>query len=149
MMPTPPIQAVNWRHIAIDLDSPSTSVSTLAPVVENPDIDSNMASTGLDELRLVEQVWQRAEGCDQQPDERDHDVALARADALPAARHALEPESEARRDGARDQERPQRLSVAGRDRRGEEEGGAEVGDERADEVQRAADVHAERAKERR
>ena len=47
MMPTPPIQAVNWRHIAIERGRPSMSVSTLAPVVENPDIDSNIASTGL------------------------------------------------------------------------------------------------------
>ena len=82
MIPTPPIHAVNWRHMAIERDSPSMSVRTLAPVVENPDIDSNSASTGLDELRLGEQVRQRAEDGDQQPDERDHEVALARADAL-------------------------------------------------------------------
>ena len=46
MIPTPPSQAVNWRHIAIERESAATSVSTLEPVVENPDIDSNSASTG-------------------------------------------------------------------------------------------------------
>ena len=46
MIPTPPIQVVNCRHIAIERDSASMSVSTLEPVVEKPDIDSNSASTG-------------------------------------------------------------------------------------------------------
>jgi hypothetical protein len=46
MMPTPPIHVVNWRHIAIDRVSASISVSTLEPVVEKPDIDSNSASAG-------------------------------------------------------------------------------------------------------
>ena len=46
MMPTPPIHTVNCRHIAIDRDWPSMSVSTLELVVENPDIDSNTASSG-------------------------------------------------------------------------------------------------------
>ena len=48
MIPMPPSHAVNWRHIAIDRVSPSTSVSTVAPVVEKPDIDSKNASIGLD-----------------------------------------------------------------------------------------------------
>ena len=60
-MPTPPIQVVNCRHIAIERDSPSMSVSTLEPVVEKPDIDSKSASSGRDELRLGEQVGDRAE----------------------------------------------------------------------------------------
>ena len=46
MIPTPPIQVVNCRHIAIDRESASMSVRTLDPVVENPDIDSNSASNG-------------------------------------------------------------------------------------------------------
>jgi hypothetical protein len=46
MIPTPPIHAVNWRHMAIERESSSTCSSTLDPVVENPDIDSNIASTG-------------------------------------------------------------------------------------------------------
>ncbi len=48
MIPRPPIHAVNCRHIAMERDSASMSVSTLAPVVEKPDIDSNRASTGLE-----------------------------------------------------------------------------------------------------
>jgi hypothetical protein len=48
MIPTPPIHVVNCRHRAIDGDSAATSVTTVEPVVENPDIDSNRASTGCD-----------------------------------------------------------------------------------------------------
>ena len=46
MIPRPPIHAVNWRHIAIERERPSTSVSTVAPEAEKPDIDSKNASTG-------------------------------------------------------------------------------------------------------
>ena len=46
MIPTPPSQAVNWRHMSIDCGRAGMSVSTLDPVVENPDIDSKNASTG-------------------------------------------------------------------------------------------------------
>ena len=48
MIPTPPSHAVVWRHIAIERDSPATSPTTDAPVVEKPDIDSNSASSGLE-----------------------------------------------------------------------------------------------------
>jgi len=46
MMPSPPSQTVYCRHMAIDRDTPSTSVSTLELVVENPDMDSKKASIG-------------------------------------------------------------------------------------------------------
>jgi hypothetical protein len=46
MIPTPPIQVVNCRHMAIDRESPAMSVTALEPVVENPDMDSKRASTG-------------------------------------------------------------------------------------------------------
>ncbi len=46
MIPTPPSQAVNCRHMSIDCESAGMSVRTLDPVVEKPDIDSNIASTG-------------------------------------------------------------------------------------------------------
>ena len=48
MIPTPPIQAVSWRHISIDRDISVTSPTTVAPVVEKPDIDSNSASSGFE-----------------------------------------------------------------------------------------------------
>ena len=48
MIPTPPIQAVSWRHISIDCDIAVTSATTDAPVVEKPDIDSNSASNGFE-----------------------------------------------------------------------------------------------------
>jgi hypothetical protein len=48
MMPTPPIQAENCRHIAIDREIPSMFCRTLAPVVEKPDIDSKSASIGFE-----------------------------------------------------------------------------------------------------
>ena len=46
MIPTPPIQAVICRHIAIERDSSAMSPTALEPVVEKPDIDSNSASNG-------------------------------------------------------------------------------------------------------
>ena len=47
MIPTPPSQAVNCRHISTERGSAGTSVATVAPAVEKPDMDSNRASTGL------------------------------------------------------------------------------------------------------
>lgn len=41
--PMPPIQLVNERHNKLQLDNASTSLSMLAPVVENPDTVSNKA----------------------------------------------------------------------------------------------------------
>ena len=48
MIPTPPIQAVIWRHIAIERDRSPTLAIAVAPVVEKPDIDSNRASSGFE-----------------------------------------------------------------------------------------------------
>ncbi len=46
MIPTPPIQVVSWRHMAIERETSDRSAMTLEPVVEKPDIDSKNASTG-------------------------------------------------------------------------------------------------------
>ena len=48
MIPTPPIQAVIWRHIAIERDRSPMLATAVAPVVEKPDIDSNRASNGFE-----------------------------------------------------------------------------------------------------
>jgi hypothetical protein len=40
MMPIPPNHCVNWRHIARERERPSKSVTTVAPVVVNPDMPS-------------------------------------------------------------------------------------------------------------
>ena len=124
MIPTPPIQVVNCRHMAIERDCASMSVSTLDPVVEKPDIDSNSASTGSGQLRLGEQVRDRAEDRDQQPDQGDDEIALTSADVLPSVGQPLADESGDERDHAGDEERPHRLAVADGERRGEEKRGA-------------------------
>ncbi len=40
MIPIPPSHEVNWRQSTSERESSSTFVSTLAPVVVKPDIDS-------------------------------------------------------------------------------------------------------------
>ncbi len=42
----PPSHWVNWRHISSERGRASMSVSTVAPVVVNPDIPSKNASVG-------------------------------------------------------------------------------------------------------
>jgi hypothetical protein len=94
---------------------------------------------------LGEEVGQRAEDRHHEPHERDDQIALARADALLAAGERLEPEAEAGRDDAGQQEGPHRLAVAHGEGRRKEERRAQVLGQRPHEVQRAADVDADRA----
>ena len=77
------------------------------------------------ELRqAAEQVRQHAEDGHEQPDQPDHEEALARADrgAGLGAGDLVEQEAGARRDRAAEQERPDRLAVAERDRGGHDVG---------------------------
>ena len=46
MIPNPPSHWLSCRHRSSDRSSASTSVTTEAPVVVNPDIPSKSASTG-------------------------------------------------------------------------------------------------------
>ena len=73
---------MNCRHISIERSISVTSPTTLAPVVEKPDIDSKSGVDRVGELRLAEQVRQRAEHGHQRPDQRHDEIALARADPL-------------------------------------------------------------------
>ena len=72
------------------------SVSTLEPVVEKPDIDSNSASTGRASCGSASRYGIAPKTAIEQPDQRDDEVALARADALPAARSAARSRSRTR-----------------------------------------------------
>ena len=45
-MPMPPSQWLNWRQKSIERSSPSTLVSTVAPVAVKPETDSKKASIG-------------------------------------------------------------------------------------------------------
>ncbi len=46
MIPMPPTQFVNWRHMSMLWSTVSTLLRIVAPVAEKPDIDSKKASTG-------------------------------------------------------------------------------------------------------
>ena len=48
MIPMPPSHWLSCRQISTDWSSASTLVTTVAPVVEKPDMPSKSASTGLE-----------------------------------------------------------------------------------------------------
>ena len=145
MIPMPPSHVVSWRQNAIECDE-RVDVGQHARAGRRE--AGHRLEVGVDralELRLVgEHVRNRADSGDEQPDERDHEVALARADALLAARGQLEREADGERDDAAGHERPADLAVADRDGGRHEERGREVAEERADEVERGGDVDADR-----
>ena len=72
------------------------SVSTLEPVVEKPDIDSNNASTGRESCGSASRYGIAPNTAIEQPEQRDDEIALARADALPALGQPLAAEPERR-----------------------------------------------------
>ena len=76
-------QAVSARHMAIG-ERASMSVSARAGGGEPRHRLEERVRRAVTRLRLGQQVGQRAEGRDQQPQERDDEVALTRADALAA-----------------------------------------------------------------
>ncbi len=59
MIPIPPSHWLSWRQIRIDRSSDSTSVTTVAPVVVNPDIPSKNASMGCDSCGSPERRYGR------------------------------------------------------------------------------------------
>jgi hypothetical protein len=103
---------------------------------------------GVDRIRgralAGEEVRKRGEEGGEEPCERDDQEAFARAHALLPLRHALEAEAGGGSQESRPHERPDRLSIAERDRGRYEERGAQVAEQRADEVEGSADVDAER-----
>jgi hypothetical protein len=113
----------------------SKSVTTLAPVVVNHALEVRVERMR-ELVASLEQVGDAGEAGREQPDERDDEESLPDPHApRRRRRRPLEREAEAARDGARDEEREDRLAVAERERDREGRGEPEVLSERPDEVE--------------
>ena len=146
MIPMPPSHWVNWRHMTSERERP-TSVTTLEPVVVEAGHRLEEGVHRLRDLGLVgEQVGERSTGGRAEPGEGDDEEALAYPDALLALGDPFERQAEAGADRPTEARNGQTGSEYPSARPPGEEREAQVLDERADEVERGADVDAPAAR---